>query len=274
MICVHIGLFSGILLWYEVFLAESYVYYDLGCWFAFGSLTVNWGLYIDIQCAHLLLTVCVVSYAVHVYSYVYMKDDPHLPLFMSYLSFFSFFMMYLACSTDLLGILVGWEGIGVFSYLLIGYYTHRLSASKSALKAVVVNRISDGLLLWGILGLYWYHGTTDLDLVTFNGYTAEFYSVAILIGAMGKSAQIGLHVWLADAMEGGMNLFKVNMVFMRGVSLSKRGYCRFVYGSTKAKPLPGCTEVSLFLKEVIAGLFMGDGHLRYPNRGRRPGGNC
>lgn len=202
MVCLHLGLFSGIILWYEVFIGESYIYYDLGSWFTLGALNVNWSLYIDLQCAHLLLTVCVISYAVHVYSYVYMKEDPHLPLFISYLSFFSFFMMYLACATDLFGILVGWEGIGVFSYLLIGYYTHRLSASKSALKAVVVNRISDGFLLWGILGLYWYHGTTDLDLVTFNGYTAEFYSVAILIGAMGKSAQIGLHVWLADAMEG------------------------------------------------------------------------
>jgi len=201
-VLLNFGLFGGILLWLEIYIGESYYYYDLGNWFMLGSLFVNWGLYIDIQSAHLLLTICVISYAVHVYSYVYMKEDPHLPLFISYLSFFSFFMMYLACATDLFGILVGWEGIGVFSYLLIGYYTHRLSASKSALKAVVVNRISDGFLLWGILGLYWYNGTTDLDLVTYNGTTSNLYSIAILIGAMGKSAQISLHVWLADAMEG------------------------------------------------------------------------
>ena len=204
MALLHAGLFSGLLLWYEVFVSESYMYYDMGSWFMLGALNVNWGLYVDLSCAHLLLTVCVISYAVHVYSYVYMKDDPHLPLFISYLSFFSFFMMYLACSTDLFGILVGWEGIGVFSYLLIGYYTHRLSASKSALKAVVVNRISDGFLLWGILGLYWYSGSVNLDVIgCADGVDIPFmYGLAILIGAMGKSAQIGLHVWLADAMEG------------------------------------------------------------------------
>ncbi len=92
--------------------------------------------------------------------------------------------------------------IGVCSYLLIGYWSHRLSASKSALKAVVVNRLSDGLLLWGVLWVWWHTGSLEYDLVTLSSETSSFLSTAILIGAMGKSAQIGFHVWLADAMEG------------------------------------------------------------------------
>ena len=190
--------------------------------------------------------------------------------------------------------------IGVFSYLVIGYYTHRLSASKSALKAVVVNRISDGFLLWGILGLYWYHGTTDLDLVTFNGYTADFFSVAILIGAMGKSAQIGLHVWLADAMEGRLKsdnlkkkifllilftcffLYEVLPYFyivfssLTGVNNTALDDFIVAYGGVivgRSKPLKNPAEITQQQKEIIAGLMMGDGCLRDPNSSKRNSGN-
>jgi NADH:ubiquinone oxidoreductase subunit 5 (subunit L)/multisubunit Na+/H+ antiporter MnhA subunit len=92
----------------------------------------------------------------------------------------------------------------VCSYLLIGYWGHRLSATKSAQKAIVVNRVSDGLLLWGILGIWWHTGTLEYDLILLNesNNMSAFLSLAILIGAMGKSAQILFHVWLADAMEG------------------------------------------------------------------------
>jgi NADH-ubiquinone oxidoreductase chain 5 len=202
-ICLFVAFVSSLLMWYEVVFASSEVLINLaGSWFTVGSFLVYWTLYFDLTTVHLLLTVTSVSFAVHCYALVYMKSDPHLNLFMCYLSLFTFFMCVLVTGQDLIVMLVGWEGIGVCSYLLIGYWSHRLSASKSALKAVVVNRLSDGLLLWGILWIWWHTGNLEYDLVTLNSHTSLFLSTAILIGAMGKSAQIGFHVWLADAMEG------------------------------------------------------------------------
>ena len=196
---------SSLFIWYEVNLGSCEVYISLfGTWFSVGSFNVDWSVYIDLYTAHMLLTVTSVSCAVHCYALVYMRADPHLNLFMSYLSLFTFFMVVLVCSDNLLTMLVGWEGIGVCSYLLIGYYGHRLSAVKSAQKAILVNRVSDGLLLWGVLWVWWHTGSLEYDLILLNAapYVSTFLSLSILIGAMGKSAQILFHVWLADAMEG------------------------------------------------------------------------
>ncbi len=99
----------------------------------------------------MLFTVTSVSLAVHLFAVVYMQADPHLTLFMSYLSLFTCFMLVLVTSDSLVMMMIGWEGIGVCSYLLIGYWSHRLAAVKSAQKAILVNRVSDGMLLWGIL---------------------------------------------------------------------------------------------------------------------------
>jgi NADH-ubiquinone oxidoreductase chain 5 len=206
--CLFVAFLSSLLMWYEVVFASSEVFIDLfNVWFTVGSFNVYWALYFDLTTVHLLLTVTSVSFAVHCYALVYMKSDPHLNLFMCYLSLFTFFMCVLVTGQDLIVMLVGWEGIGVCSYLLIGYWSHRLSASKSALKAVVVNRLSDGLLLWGVLWVWWHTGSLEYDLVILSTETSSFLSTAILIGAMGKSAQIGFHVWLADAMEGFLRGF-------------------------------------------------------------------
>lgn len=201
--CMAIAFISSVAIWYEVVFGACEVYIDVfGPWFSVGSFNVCWSLYYDLIAVHLLLTVTSVSFAVHCYALVYMKSDPHLNQFMCYLSLFTFFMCVLVTGQDLIVMLVGWEGIGVCSYLLIGYWSHRLSASKSALKAVVVNRLSDGLLLWGVIWIWWHTGSVEYDIVTLSTDTSAFMSTAILIGAMGKSAQIGFHVWLADAMEG------------------------------------------------------------------------
>jgi NADH:ubiquinone oxidoreductase subunit 5 (subunit L)/multisubunit Na+/H+ antiporter MnhA subunit len=110
-------------------------------------------------------------------------------------------MCVLVAADNLLVMLVGWEGIGVCSYLLIGYYSHRLSAVKSAQKAILVNRISDGLLIWGILWVWFNLGSLEYDVL--NVFSASaFVSLPIVIGAMGKSVQILFHVWLPDSMEG------------------------------------------------------------------------
>ena len=108
----------------------------------------------------------------------------------------------------------GWEGIGVCSYLLISYYAHRLSAAKSATKAILVNRVSDGMLLWGVLSIWWNLGSLDYDLISFTNTqsTSWFLGLALLIGAMGKSAQILFHVWLADSMEGLLKSIKQGLL--------------------------------------------------------------
>lgn len=196
---------SSIFIWYEVCICGVETYINLfGNWFNSGSMLTHWHIYIDIYTAQMLLTVTSVSTAVHLYTVVYMRSDPHLNLFISYLSLFTFFMLVLVCSDNLIGMLVGWEGIGICSYLLIGYWNQRLAASKSAAKAIIVNRVSDGLLLWGVLWIWWSTGTLEYDLIVLseNTYISLFLSISLLIGAMGKSAQILFHVWLADAMEG------------------------------------------------------------------------
>ena len=196
---------SSLLVWIEVCLFGCSVSIDLfGTWFSVGTMDINWALNIDLLASHMFLTVTGVSFAVHLYAIVYMRADPSLSIFLSYLSLFTGFMLVLVAADNLMLMLVGWEGIGVCSYLLISYYSHRLSAAKSATKAILVNRISDGMLLWGILSIWWSLGSLEYDLIGFSNtqYTSWFLGLALLIGAMGKSAQILFRVWLADAMEG------------------------------------------------------------------------
>lgn len=202
---IFIAFITSLFVWVEVTLFGCPATLDLfGTWFSVGTLDVRWSFNIDLLAAHMFLTVTGVSFAVHLYAIVYMRADPSLNLFLSYLSMFTGFMLVLVAADNLMLMLVGWEGIGVCSYLLISYYSHRLSAAKSATKAILVNRVSDGMLLWGILSIWWNLGSLEYDLIGFTNtqHTAWFLGLALLIGAMGKSAQILFHVWLADAMEG------------------------------------------------------------------------
>ncbi len=200
--CLAIAFVSSLIIWIEVVIMGCPVSIDLwGAWFHVGTFNASWTLNYDLLTAHMLLTVTGVSFAVHMYASDYMRTDPHQNLFLSYLSLFTAFMLVLVTADNLVLMLVGWEGIGVCSYLLIGYWSHRLSAVKSAQKAVLVNRISDGMLMWGVIWVWYHLGSLEYDLI--NVYSASgFVGLAILIGAMGKSAQILFHVWLADAMEG------------------------------------------------------------------------
>lgn len=205
LISLMAAFFSSSLIWYEVALGSCEVWLDLwGSWFEVGSFQVTWSLYYDLLTAHMLFTVTSVSLAVHFFAVVYMRSDPNLTLFLSYLSLFTFFMLVLVTSDSLVMMLIGWEGIGVCSYLLIGYWSHRLAAIKSAQQAILVNRISDGMLLWGILWVWYNTGTLEYDLILLNAAPASsaFLGFSIMVGSMGKSAQILFHVWLASAMEG------------------------------------------------------------------------
>jgi len=182
-----------------------------------GDLEVAWALKFDTLSAVMLVTVSWVSFLVHVYSIGYMHHDPGVPRFMAYLSLFTFFMYMLVTADNLVQMFFGWEGVGLASYLLIGFWYDRPAANAAAIKAFVVNRVGDFGFALGIFGAFFLFGTIHLDSmfaaapemagasVDFFGVTwpaLEIICVLLFIGAMGKSAQIGLHTWLPDAMEG------------------------------------------------------------------------
>jgi NADH-ubiquinone oxidoreductase chain 5 len=189
----------------------------LTTWISSGLFYCNWAFFFDTLTFVMLTVVTGVSTLVHLYSTKYMGHDPHLSRFMSYLSLFTFFMVILVTGDNFIQMFVGWEGVGLCSYLLINFWFTRLQANKAAIKAMIVNRISDLILILAILIIF-----TNLKTVEYfsvfasvsllQGYTFLFFNnhfnmidlicLLIFIGAMGKSAQIFLHIWLPDAMEG------------------------------------------------------------------------
>ena len=190
---------------------------EIFTWIQSGTLEANWVLRFDTLSAVMLVVVTVVSAAVHVYSIGYMSHDPHVPRFMAYLSLFTFAMLMLVTADNLVQLFFGWEGVGLCSYLLIGFWYDRPSANAAAIKAFVVNRIGDFGFILGIAGIYLVFDALTLDAIfgaapQMAGTTLEFIGmrlptleilcVLLFIGAMGKSAQLGLHTWLPDAMEG------------------------------------------------------------------------
>nr|YP_003288797.1 NADH dehydrogenase subunit 5 [Polytomella piriformis]ACY35568.1 NADH dehydrogenase subunit 5 [Polytomella piriformis] len=165
------------------------------------ELNVSASLLYDPLAATMTLTVVWISCAVHAYQNLYMRGDGSQTLFISYLSAFTGFMLILVAGQNLIMLFIGWEGIGVCSYLLIGYYGGRVSATKSANKSLIVNKISDGFLLGSMLYLWFYTGSFSYcSLMSFQ--IPDVVSILVLLGAIGKSSQLFFHVWLADAMEG------------------------------------------------------------------------
>jgi NADH-quinone oxidoreductase subunit L len=186
-------------------------------WIHSGTMSVDWALRIDSLTAVMLVVVTTVSSLVHLYSWGYMEEDPGQPRFFAYLSLFSFAMLMLVTADSLVQMFFGWEGVGLASYLLIGFWYHKPSANAAALKAFVVNRVGDFGFSLGIFGTFLVFGTVSIPAILaaapdMAGSTIGFASmrvdtmtllcILLFIGAMGKSAQIGLHTWLPDAMEG------------------------------------------------------------------------
>lgn len=186
-------------------------------WISSGSLVINWAVKVDSLTAIMLIVVTVVSSLVHIYSLSYMSEDKSIARFMSYLSLFTFFMLALVTADNFVQLFFGWEGVGVASYLLIGFWYKKESANNAAIKAFVTNRVGDFGLMIAIALIYLTFDSVEYSQVFFaaktvklNSYNFFGYSLNVIditcillfIGAMGKSAQIGLHVWLADAMEG------------------------------------------------------------------------
>ena len=190
---------------------------ELFTWIDSGTFEVSWALKVDTLTAVIMIVVTFVSAMVHVYSIGYMHHDPHVPRFMAYLSLFTFFMLMLITADNLIQMFFGWEGVGLASYLLIGFWYQKPSANAAAIKAFVVNRVGDFGFALGIFSIFMIFDTVNLDtifaaagsqseatLVVF-GYKFHALTIACLllfVGAMGKSAQLGLHTWLPDAMEG------------------------------------------------------------------------
>ncbi len=186
-------------------------------WMASADFRVDWALRIDSLTAVMLVVVTTVSSLVHLYSIGYMAEEPYRPRFMAYLSLFTFAMLALVTSDNLAQLFFGWEGVGLASYLLIGYWYHKPEANAAAIKAFVVNRIGDFGFALGIFAVFMMTGSVDLDTVfaqapALTGKTIDFFGwnadaltlicLLLFMGAMGKSAQFLLHTWLPDAMEG------------------------------------------------------------------------
>ena len=201
----------------EVVLQGEVATITLFDWFSSGDLDVDWLLRFDELTAVMVFVVCVVSFLIHVYSIGYMAHDPHVPRFFAYLSLFTFFMLALVTADNFLQMFFGWEGVGLVSYLLIGFWYRRPAANAAAIKAFLVNRVGDFGFALGILAIFLMFDTVSFDAVftgtpamvdaelTFLGHSFDFLEVVcilLFVGAMGKSAQFLLHTWLPDAMEG------------------------------------------------------------------------
>jgi NADH-quinone oxidoreductase subunit L len=176
-------------------------------WIMAGDFSVPFGFLVDEVTVTMMLVVSLVSTAVHIYSIGYMEHDKGFNRFFSYLSAFVFSMMFLVMSDNFLGLFIGWEGVGLCSWLLIGFWYHKHSAGWAANEAFIMNRIADLGMLLGIFLIYWTYGSVQYDVVfsavsEADGEILTWIAIFLFIGAMGKSAQFPLHTWLADAMEG------------------------------------------------------------------------
>ena len=214
---VSIAAIFSLIVFYNVVVNQYEDNIIIATWISSGSLDVNWSMKIDPLSSVMLVVVNSISALVHIYSIGYMSNDPHKPRFMAYLSLFTFAMLMLVTSDNFIQLFFGWEGVGLCSYFLIGFWFKRESANKAAIKAFVVNRVGDFGFALGIFLIFYLFGTVNYEEVFslipsiidqklfFLGISInsiDLICLLLFIGAMGKSAQILLHTWLPDAMEG------------------------------------------------------------------------
>ena len=204
-------------IFYETVLKGSVCFLKLFSWFNIGLFNVTWGFIFDPVTGVMLIVVNTISLLVHFYSIGYMYNDPFSSRFVSYLSLFTWFMLMLVTADNILQLFLGWEGVGLVSYLLINFWFTIADANKAAIKAIIMNRIGDIGVGLGICLIYLEYKTLNFSIIFaisdmcqfdyiyfINNYfnTITLITIFILIGAMGKSAQLGLHTWLPDAMAG------------------------------------------------------------------------
>ena len=205
--CVIVTTVLSLVAFFEVGLNNIPVSVELFRWIDSESLNVLWGFQFDSLTVSMLIPVLIISSLVHVYSIGYMSHDPHNQRFFSYLSLFTFMMVILVTANNFLLMFVGWEGVGICSYLLVSFWFTRIAANQSSMSAFLTNRVGDCFLTIGIFALLWSFGNIDYSTVfSLAPYVTEntvtIIGICLLIGAMAKSSQVGLHVWLPLAMEG------------------------------------------------------------------------
>jgi len=215
--CMALASICGVWLFFDVAFGGNARTVELATWIASGTLEASWALRFDTLSAVMVGMVTVISTLIHLYSVGYMSHDSSIPRFMAYLSLFTFAMLMLVTADNLLQLFFGWEGVGLCSYLLIGFWYDRESANAAAMKAFLVNRVGDIGFALGIAGVYMLTDSVAFDAIfavlprlseqttSFAGMrfnAIELCGVLLFIGAMGKSAQLFLHTWLPDAMEG------------------------------------------------------------------------
>jgi len=243
--CLFLSLCISFFAFYEVALVGCLVYIKLSTWISSEVLNIDWGFMFDSLTVTMCVVVTFVSFLVHLYSVEYMHYDPHLSRFMSYLSFFTFFMLILVTADNFVQMFAGWEGVGLCSFLLINFWFTRIQANKAAIKAMILNRIGDFALLMAIFLIFVnfkaldyatisvlipFFKTATVNLLNMDLNLLAAIGVFLFLGAMGKSAQLGLHTWLPDAMEGPTPvsaLIHAATMVTAGVFLLAR--CSFIY---------------------------------------------
>ena len=214
---VSISAFLSIIIFTKVILSGYENNVVIATWINSGSLNVNWSIKVDALSSVMLVVVTLVSSLVHIYSVGYMSHDPHKPRFMAYLSLFTFAMLSLVTSDNFLQLFFGWEGVGLCSYFLIGFWYKKETANAAAMKAFLVNRVGDFGFALGIFLIFYIFGTVNynevfdliptitdkkINFLSFDVNITDLICLLLFVGAMGKSAQFFLHTWLPDAMEG------------------------------------------------------------------------
>ena len=205
--CVIITTLLAVVAFFEVGLNSIPVTIHLFRWIDIETLNVGWSFNFDSLTVSMLIPVLIVSSLVHVYSIGYMSHDPHNQRFFSYLSLFTFMMIILVTANNFLLMFVGWEGVGICSYLLVSFWFTRIAANQSSMSAFLTNRVGDCFLTIGMFAILWSFGNIDYYTVFslapyYNDNVITIIGICLLIGAMAKSSQVGLHVWLPMAMEG------------------------------------------------------------------------
>jgi len=287
--CVILTTIFAIITFFEVGLNNIPVSVQLFTWIDSESLNVLWSFHFDSLTVSMLIPVLIVSSLVHVYSVGYMSHDPHNQRFFSYLSLFTFMMIILVTANNFLLMFVGWEGVGVCSYLLVSFWFTRIAANQSSMAAFLTNRVGDCFLTIGMFALLWSFGNIDYATVfSLAPYVSEnivtIIGVCILIGAMAKSSQVGLHVWLPMAMEGLVKGAFLKLHYMREHPIILRSTSYFIaigkilsIGQSAGNQLSDTLGSSETTREAITlndkfkwwliGFAEGDGHFGVNKKG-------
>ena len=267
---VSISAILSLFIFYEVFVQDYSSNKLIFNWISSGDFHVNWSINIDPLTSVMLVVVSLISSIIHFYSIGYMSHDPHKPRFMSYLSLFTFAMLTLVTADNFLQLYFGWEGVGLCSYLLIGFWYKKPSANAAAIKAFIVNRVGDFGFAIGIFLIFFFYGTVNYNEVfqqtpllsqkeiIFLGIEFNLITLICLLlflGAMGKSAQILLHTWLPDAMEGPTPvsaLIHAATMVTAGVFLVVRCSPMFEYSQTALNVVATVGMITAFFAATVA----------------------